>query len=1699
MTRTRILSTVSIAAAGLLVLPLRSDGTPTACDNVTTSLQSTLTNPVAGDERFFTLPVGPSNVMFLVDTSGSMDNIPQCGDATSWGSNALPTCTWPTFASVSAPSSAGQVASDGTCDVASNTNLAWMLNYTPTSTLVDPGFGTASNGLVDTPSWGTGCTGNNCLFQLNAVYGYSSWNETSATPRTSPCDISFTYQDEDCTDPTNPKSVNRTFTGTIPGCSACLTDANARGFFFYKNWIAAYQTRDVQGSGGNRHCTGSTTTRTQSGGGTNTVLFSGGWLNANPPKFMSARKVIKNSAWIDPNVTKSTDQLRIGLSYLSTNITNGAAIVVPVGPSAADSFPINASKFVEARQLILNALNHRNWPSNVTLPSLASGGTPLATALFHVGQYFSQPSVVYTTKFGGSYELPAFAQSSGGLMQAPWVTSSTASICWSCQKTSVIIVTDGSPNSEMTFPAAIMPSYADATYKIDANCGPNQTAACNQTSNSRCCSPSDSSSKPPSPLPRVASWLHDNDLHPSDLNNKQSITVSAVSFNLPAGNARTILQATANMSGGQYNNAADGAALASGVAQVVAQISNTATAFGAPAATALTTINAVNTKAFLTRFKPTQKPTWEGHVYEWLLFDEAAAGCNPAKKPDPSDPTQQVICRNKTVSANFNGDTTFDGFNVCTGSFLVDADCDEVVEDSASGKWFKKGSGGVAATMFWDAGEVLSTPTKTGYRTAAEHDDPGNLAPVSSFAPGKTPRNLWAALPDGTMLQLETKNAAQLAPYMNLDQAWCSSMEATAKLCGSSPLPSCPVTTSGDWRTSCAQQVILFARGWDVLDQDADGCAGPGNPSNGANNTIGTTDPTTKQATVVTDGCKIAGASANRGEERDRPNDRDAAGPTNDPPSSVAPSFYKLGDVFHSSPVLVHPPTGEPTCNVGTDNQCVRTLFGFTTNEKYSTGYQTDLDTYSSCKTGGADVDAYRAWRNSAKDRHSAVLVGSNDGFLHAFDAGAGDASAPTDADCVSLGVTDGTGEELWGLVPADLLPRLKDTLLNHQYMVDGNVMVRDIWVDGVTGAGNALDGKKQKNEFRTIAVVSERSGGTQFTALDVTSALDGSSGTPHPTVLWTFPPPLSSDAQFKGQSWSDFSPRPPPIGPVRLKPTSDDRDPQGKGWVEKWVVALNGGYDPALVRGRAVWMVGAWTGSVVWRFTDSDFKSKVVGSGSNTSTSMFPVPAALGLVDLGDPTATRFDSDNFFDTATWGDMGGNLFVARFWDPGDRDSNGIVKNWKAARAFEESRRSDDHQLATNRNEFYYMTSNAYEPQKRALRTQLGAGNREQILEQGQTCAPDNVFGCCQAGCSVSTSSTLDYGVCSSTNTFSCSSSGEMSSGPLTNGCSSGASACVGSGNQFQASASFSLNCGSSAQSTSTGTATCDQNGLCTVAPVGTGHDVTPPNAGTCNNKARFYSVWSYGGLNVAQKAFTTDATKASDWSEAQTFDQNRFTDAASFTGCTYTDKGNCSLIETTQAQVAPTGAVTCADGRAADTCQATVGDPGWFYQYNTGPCASQVACNGNTACTNEKTASGSTVLNACTTWNSFIPLGSGAQSANGTDPCNGATTAQQGANGYASHYVTGIPDLVCNEGANAAQTLLYRAQQRNTIAPPAAPMVRMGVSRTGQVYYSTLQMDPGGAPTNNSLGQRDLASPLYWLEVSRDAHNCRHVSNANCN
>jgi type IV pilus assembly protein PilY1 len=1335
---------------------------------------------------------------------------------------------------------------------------------------------------------------------------------------------------------------------------------------------------------------------------------------------MSARKVVKQTAWIDPLRAANTDQARFGLTYFSGNISNSAQIIVPFGPDKPNTFPTNLTRMVQARQLILDAVNHV-WPSGVTLPAMASGSTPMATALFRVAQYFSSANL-FTSLFGSSYELSAFAQGTSGAMRASWATSNPnqCSICWGCQSNAVILITDGSPNSEGSLPTAIK-SNAQSVYQASFNCGPNQTTNCSGTTTSNCCSPSDSTSNPPSYVPRVADWMHVTDLRTDlSLNDPQTVVVSTVSFNLPAGKAQTILQASANMGAGLYSNAADGRDLANSVARAVEAIVTRANSFSAPAASSLSTIQAISSNVYVTRFKPNDTPFWEGHLFQANLFDEFLMGCDPTKHPN-AQPTVQ--CGPRTVSANFNGDADGNGNSICTGVFMVDLDCDEIIEDATTGDFLKKGSGGRPANMVWDAGKVLSDPTQTGYRTALEGQS--------------NSRVIYTAIPnasggyDTIPFDTQTANLSRFQPFMNLTQDWCLNVLRLARLCGVSGTPACP-TVGATWpasaTTQCAEQVVHYVRGWDVLDNDADGCFGPGNPAN-------------------TTAC----ASGLNGEQRDRRNDS----------RTQSPVFWKLGDIFHSSPVVSKPPIVEPVCDTGYENQCVATL--------HSPGFfsdQTAIATYDSsvCHPGS---DAYEAYRYDNRDRRRIILIGANDGMVHAFDAGTALTGQPRDAYC-NAPFTVGTGEERWAFVPPDMLPRIKDTLLGHQYMVDGSTMVRDVWVDGGASGTGSKDQVKQRNEYHTVAISTERAGSTQFNALDITSP-------DSPRFLWSFPPPFSADSRWMGQSWSDFAPRPPPIGPVKIRLPSGGHDAQGRDYEERWVAMINGGYDPTLGAGRAVWTVDVWTGSVVWRFTDDDFKAQnSFGSG----TSMFPVPGAVAMVDLGDPSRPRYDSDGYFDTATWGDLGGNLFVARFLEPADLDpSTGLATNWRAARTFEEQRRTDDLQYASGRSSLYYMTSNAYDPQSRALHTYIGTGNREQIMQQGEVCAPDNLISCCRQGCAVGATTSDVYGTCGSySNGFQCTSSGQYlfsATGDVSACATSGACGASTTSGSFSSSVSLQFTCPSVSAATVSGGITCAADGTCT--PVSNvGDSVITSTSGTCPVN-RFFGVLAYG--RYPEKTFATAA-------EAARFDRNRYTDAT-FTKagvCTSTG-GNCTLVNTSTAttQVGLTYP-TC--GTGVTTCAATVDDPGWMYQYGV---KCPVANCPSTSCSNEKTGSASQVVYGCVVWNGFQPVG--AQS--GSDPCSGSVGTPV-VYGYASDYISGVPQQTCGYNTPPDQ-ILYRAQQRSTVSAPSAGIFRVSVSASGQVAYSSLQVDPGSSPANTQTGTRtDIAEPVYWLEVPKQVHDCRH-------
>jgi type IV pilus assembly protein PilY1 len=229
------------------------------------------------------------------------------------------------------------------------------------------------------------------------------------------------------------------------------------------------------------------------------------------------------------------------------------------------------------------------------------------------------------------------------------------------------------------------------------------------------------------------------------------------------------------------------------------------------------------------------------------------------------------------------------------------------------------------------------------------------------------------------------------------------------------------------------------------------------------------------------------------------------------------------------------------------------------------------------------------------------------------------------------------------------------------------------------------------------------------------------------------------------------------------------------------------------------------------------------------------------------------------------------------------------------------------------------------------------------------------------------------------------------------------------------------------------------------------------------SRNRFYGVWSYGGH--ASKMFK-------DAAEAKAFDDNRFTDATFGGTC---GGVGCALKDVT----------TC----SAASCAATATDAGWYYEY--GRQCPMRSCAPPPPWNDEKTGSGATVVLGCTTWGGFRPFG-GTTS---VDPCSGETGVPV-TFGYVSHYVSGIATSSCGYDDGG---VLYRAAKRSTTAPPTGATVRVTFNSKGEIGYSALQIDAGSPPANKTLGVRtEVAEPVYWLEVPRELHECRHRNPASC-
>ncbi len=187
---------------------------------------------------------------------------------------------------------------------------------------------------------------------------------------------------------------------------------------------------------------------------------------------------------------------------------------------------------------------------------------------------------------------------------------------------------------------------------------------------------------------------------------------------------------------------------------------------------------------------------------------------------------------------------------------------------------------------------------------------------------------------------------------------------------------------------------------------------------------------------------------------------------------------------------------------------------------------------------------SYATFQADKQSRQGMLYIASNDGMLHAFDAGS----------CISGVCTTGTGNEVWAYVPRMVmhnLYKLADVSFssNHNYFVDGSPEVMDIYMDGTAtpplGPPTATPISTGLSPgWHTILVGGLNKGGRGFYALDITNPAA-------PIGLWE----VCADTDQAGNQMCAI--HDPDMGysygnPVITKRSLDD----------KWVVLVTSGYN---------------------------------------------------------------------------------------------------------------------------------------------------------------------------------------------------------------------------------------------------------------------------------------------------------------------------------------------------------------------------------------------------------------------------------------------------------------------------------------------------------------------------------------------------------
>lgn len=332
---------------------------------------------------------------------------------------------------------------------------------------------------------------------------------------------------------------------------------------------------------------------------------------------------------------------------------------------------------------------------------------------------------------------------------------------------------------------------------------------------------------------------------------------------------------------------------------------------------------------------------------------------------------------------------------------------------------------------------------------------------------------------------------------------------------------------------------------------------------------------------------------------------------------------YVLGDVFHADPVLVDRPND--FFLYAEDTKC------FLDNDP------------------GDTCNGYKAYADGLRFRRKMLVVGSNDGQLHFFDAGRFDTSPNERV------FTTGTGRELFSFMPRLVLPIVRELAekRRHIFSIDSTPRIDDVLIDPVH------DGTPDPDEraWRTVLIGGLREGGSRlgsdrmsddefisgYYALDVTTpdrmnnkgepigqtdlpdclslnnqVVTGCGPLPFPALLWEF---WDSEG---GSRWDEDLNNHPDLGETWSVPTVGRvRVTENSQVVSKYVAIFGGGMDAERKtnpqRGNWLYMLDVETGKPI-------YKRQLVGS------------------VVGDPAAVDVNVDGYLDILYVGTTAGYLY-----------------------------------------------------------------------------------------------------------------------------------------------------------------------------------------------------------------------------------------------------------------------------------------------------------------------------------------------------------------------------------------------------------------------------------------------------------------------